>query len=480
MLTDRRKLLVTALQVGDLVMMLVAFAVAMIVSGWASSGPDRLREFFSVRVSVGNVLGLAAFSLVWHLVFRTLGLYRSRRIGSLLREWVDIFKATLLGFLALPALALMLDLSAIDRSFLLAFWVAVLLATWVERTLLRALLGEVRRKGRNLRNVVIVGCGARGAAVGRHLRQRADLGYLLLGFIDDLEAPRSPAHAGSEKLLGSLEEAERVLAAERIDEIFITLPIKTYYQRIAEIITAAEDLGISVRMPADFFNLEVSRAEVDYLDNLPIMTMTSPSPSAGALLLKRAVDVVVAAVALAALAPLLAVVALAIRWDSAGPVFFTQDRIGLGRRRFRMIKFRTMAVDAEARLHEVAHLNECRGAAFKIEVDPRVTRVGRWLRRLSIDELPQLWNVLVGDMSLVGPRPLPDRDVRRFDQRWLNRRFSVKPGLTCIWQANGRHNIDFDEWMELDLQYVDQWSLGLDFEIMLRTVPAVLRGTGAS
>jgi exopolysaccharide biosynthesis polyprenyl glycosylphosphotransferase len=479
-MTGRRKLLVTILQIGDVLVMLFAFALAMAASGWTSEGIDRLRSFFAVRVSVGNVLGLVGFALFWHLVFRSLGLYRSRRIGSLIREWIDIFKGALLGSLTLSALALVIDVDAIDRSFLLTFFVVVVVGTCLERALMRALLEEVRRKGRNLRNVVIVGCGARGAAVGRQLRQRADLGYLLLGYIDDLEAPDSPSHGGSEKLLGSLEHAEEILAAGEIDEIFVTLPIKTYYQRIAEIISAAEDLGICVRMPADFFNLEVSRAEVDDLDGLPIMTMTSPAPSAGPLLLKRGLDVTVAGVALAVLSPLLALAALAIRMDSAGPVFFTQSRIGQGRRRFRMVKFRTMVVDAEARLKEVAHLNECRGAAFKIENDPRITRVGRWLRRLSIDELPQLCNVLVGEMSLVGPRPLPDRDVQGFDQRWLNRRFSVRPGLTCIWQANGRHNIDFDEWMELDLQYINQWSLGLDFEIMLKTVPAVLRGTGAS
>jgi exopolysaccharide biosynthesis polyprenyl glycosylphosphotransferase len=345
---------------------------------------------------------------------------------------------------------------------------------------MRGLLGEVRRRGRNLRNVVIVGCGDRGAAVGRELRKRADLGYLLLGYVDDLDAPQSPCHDGREKLLGSLQDTERILATSKVDEVFVTLPIKTYYERIAEIVAAAEDLGINVRMSADFFNLEVARAEVDYLENLPIMTLTSPAPTVGALMIKRMVDFSLALLLLVGLAPLFAAVALAIRLDSPGPVFFAQERVGRGRRRFRIFKFRTMVVDAEARLVQVSGLNECDGAAFKIRNDPRVTRVGRWLRRLSIDELPQLWNVVTGQMSLVGPRPLPDRDVDGFDRRWLNRRFNVKPGLTCIWQANGRHNIAFDEWMELDVQYVDQWSLGLDFEIMMKTVPAVLRGTGAS
>ena len=152
----------------------------------------------------------------------------------------------------------------------------------------------------------------------------------------------------------------------------------------------------------------------------------------------------------------------------------------MGRKKFRLFKFRTMALDAEARLQEVEEHNEVRGAAFKMKNDPRVTRAGHILRRLSLDELPQLLNVLKGDMSLVGPRPLPLRDVERFSARWQMRRFSVKPGLTCLWQANGRHQIGFDHWMELDLQYIDHWSLKLDFEIIMKTIPTVLRGTGAS
>jgi lipopolysaccharide/colanic/teichoic acid biosynthesis glycosyltransferase len=161
-------------------------------------------------------------------------------------------------------------------------------------------------------------------------------------------------------------------------------------------------------------------------------------------------------------------------------VFFRQDRVGLKRKIFKMHKFRTMRVDAEESIKELEDQNEVNGAAFKMTSDPRVTRIGRTLRRLSLDELPQLIDVLAGNMSLVGPRPLPIRDVERFDKSWQKRRFSLKPGLTCLWQVNGRHDIDFEHWMELDLQYVDNWSLSMDFDILMKTVPAVLRGTGAS
>jgi lipopolysaccharide/colanic/teichoic acid biosynthesis glycosyltransferase len=178
--------------------------------------------------------------------------------------------------------------------------------------------------------------------------------------------------------------------------------------------------------------------------------------------------------------PLLLLVALGIKLDSPGPVFFIQERMGYNKRRFRMIKFRTMSADAEARMKELEHLNETDGPAFKIRHDPRMTRIGRLLRKLSIDELPQLINVLLGDMSLVGPRPLPMRDVHGLEVAWQKRRFSVKPGLTCLWQVSGRSNLSFEQWMQLDLEYIDRWSLALDCKILLKTIPAILSAEGAA
>ena len=393
--------------------------------------------------------------------------------------WWDVLKATVMGTLLLPAMGMVLDLEAIDRTFVLTFFTTVFLSTALARSWIRFALGEARRQGRNLRNLVIIGCGPRGARVGNDIRQRPDLGYQLLGYVDDMPAPDNP-RGGREKLLGRLDEVEELLTSLQIDEVLIALPLKSHYGRIEQIIDVCEDLGITIRMPADFFHLEVASSEVDYLDGSPIMTLRTPTPSLSGLMLKRSLDIACALVGLILLSPLLLFVAIAIRLDSKGPIFFAQERIGFGRRPFKMFKFRTMVTNAEELLASLEEQNEVSGAAFKMRDDPRITKVGRLLRKFSIDELPQLWNVLVGQMSVVGPRPLPLRDVQAFDRRWQNRRFSVKPGLTCLWQANGRHNIGFDEWMELDLQYIDQWSLGLDFEIILKTVPAVLRGTGAS
>ena len=195
---------------------------------------------------------------------------------------------------------------------------------------------------------------------------------------------------------------------------------------------------------------------------------------------KRVFDLVSAAILLFLLAPLLVVAAIVVKLDSEGPILFVQERVGLNKRRFRMLKFRTMGRDAEASQEELEHLNEKTGPIFKIRKDPRITRAGRWLRKTSVDELPQLVNVLLGDMSIVGPRPLSVRDAVRMELAWQKRRFSVKPGITCLWQVSGRSNLSFEQWMQLDLDYIDRWSLGLDASILLRTIPAIVLARGAS
>jgi exopolysaccharide biosynthesis polyprenyl glycosylphosphotransferase len=459
--------------------MAVAFGTAFVVSGQYTQ-PHSFNEFLAVRVKLVNFVFAGGFALFWHFLLRAFGLYRSRRIGLLATEWWDITKAVSVGTLILSGLALVLDLYAVNRVFLVSFFVFALVGTIVERTLLRSFLKEVRGKGRNLRNLVIVGCGPRGAEFGREVRRRPELGYLLLGYIDEISPPENPLHGGPEKLLGKPDQAREIFRNLEIDEVVISLPIKSYYETISEMVKVCEELGLIVRVPADFFESRLVNAYVDEMDETPVLTLRAYPAPGGLVAVKRLIDAAGASIALTLLSPLFALIALAIKLDSRGPVFFVQQRIGLRRQKFPMVKFRTMAIDAEKRQQDLEDQNEAKGAVFKIKKDPRVTRVGRVLRKLSLDELPQFWNVFVGDMSLVGPRPLPIRDVERFDSEWQKRRFSVRPGLTCLWQVNGRHQIEFENWMELDLQYIDNWSLSLDFDIMLRTLPAMLRGTGAS
>jgi exopolysaccharide biosynthesis polyprenyl glycosylphosphotransferase len=276
-----------------------------------------------------------------------------------------------------------------------------------------------------------------------------------------------------------VEELNSVIADQAVDEVLVALPIDKYGSLVETIVRQCEVQGVIVRVQTGMTNLHVGKAYVDELQGVPVMTIQSGPLDSWQLVAKRVIDLLGSATLLFALGPFLIVVAILIRFDSPGPVFFTQERVGLNKRRFRILKFRTMTNGSDQQQGSLEHLNEAEGPVFKIRNDPRVTPLGRFLRRFSIDELPQLINVLKGDMSLVGPRPLPIRDVNRIDHQWHKRRFSIKPGITCLWQVNGRSNIGFNDWVRMDLDYIDKWSLALDLLILMKTIPAVFRGPGA-
>jgi exopolysaccharide biosynthesis polyprenyl glycosylphosphotransferase len=270
-----------------------------------------------------------------------------------------------------------------------------------------------------------------------------------------------------------------ILVRTVVDEVFLALPMRSFYSEMQSLLRQCEEQGITVVVPGDLFDAHTAKSRVLLLDDMPTIRMHSVPESSWRLVMKRMIDIVVSATLLLLLAPVLLGVALAIKISMPGPVLFKQTRVGLNKRHFTLYKYRTMVVDAEKRLKELEARNEAGGPVFKMKDDPRVTRLGRFLRRTSIDELPQLYNVLIGDMSLVGPRPLPLRDVDGFQEHWHRRRFSVPPGITCLWQLSGRSNITFNQWMELDRQYIDNWSLVLDLKILLRTVFVVLKREGA-
>jgi len=276
-----------------------------------------------------------------------------------------------------------------------------------------------------------------------------------------------------------VEQLNSVIANHAIDEVLVALPMDKYGSLVETIVHECEEQGIIVRVRTGMSRLQIARSSMDELEGVPVMTFQSGPPDSWQLIMKRGIDILGSVALLVALAPLFALVMLLIRLESQGSIFFAQERIGLNKRRFRMLKFRTMVDGADRLQHMLEDLNEADGPVFKIKKDPRITRVGKFLRRFSIDEFPQLINVLLGDMSLVGPRPLPVRDVERIDIRWQKRRFSIKPGLTCLWQVSGRSDIGFNEWVRLDLDYIDRWSLGLDLLILLKTIPAVFKGPGA-
>jgi exopolysaccharide biosynthesis polyprenyl glycosylphosphotransferase len=388
------------------------------------------------------------------------------------QEVRDIGAAVLIAVLPLLPLRRLLDLQALSAGGVELFGLVVFVGLVVERAGLRLIAAALRRTGRNLRNVVVIGTHDDNADLQGLLAHRTGLGYSVVASFDT-----TAAVGEADRVMAELEAQ---LKNEPVDEVFVVASPMGADELVSRVVSACEQEGVTVRLFSRLPELAWAWASVDTLLGQPVITVSSTRPETAmwALMAKRVIDVVGAAVALVVLAPVFAVVALAVRFDSAGPVVFAQDRIGRNRRRFRVFKFRTMVAGADAMQASVEHLNEAEGPVFKIENDPRVTRVGRVLRRTSLDELPQLWNVLRGDMSLVGPRPLPVRDFERIETRWHRRRFSVKPGLTCLWQVQSREP-KFDEWIAMDMEYIDNWSLALDLKILAKTIPAVLSRHGA-
>jgi exopolysaccharide biosynthesis polyprenyl glycosylphosphotransferase len=317
---------------------------------------------------------------------------------------------------------------------------------------------------------VVNGNGSDGA-VAQHLgRDRPEPRALSGGIAPGALTTRVP-------LLGTVDDLPRLLEEQVIDEVIFCVPASEL-EKVSPAIAETELQGINSRLVADFVDLKIARTEVGYFNGVPMLTFATLPQRASDLLIKRILDVVLASVALVIASPLMVVTAVAIKLDSKGPVFFTQERVGQNGRRFSLYKFRTMesgSGDVPAHLRE---RNEMNGPVFKLRRDPRITGVGRVLRRWSVDELPQLWNVLRGDMSLVGPRPQLPNEVAEYE-RWQRRRLSMKPGVTGLWQASGRNEIDFEEWIRLDLQYIDNWSVKEDLRILARTLPAVISGRGA-
>jgi len=276
--------------------------------------------------------------------------------------------------------------------------------------------------------------------------------------------------------LGGLDLLDALLKENPVSVVYCSLPVKSMYEPIQQVIAVCEQFGVEVRHSSHLFHTNIAQLDRKPGKNYSILRMVRDDSTR---YVKRAVDIIGATTLLLLSLPVLIAAGIAVKITSRGPVFFSQDRYGHHRRRFRMFKLRTMVVNAEILQAQLEHQNELGGPVFKIRQDPRVTKVGAFLRKTSIDELPQLWNVLTGDMSLVGPRPLAVRDVLKIEDSAQLRRFSVLPGITCIWQMSGRNNTDFANWIRQDLEYIDKWSLLLDFKILIGTVPAVLWGKGA-
>jgi exopolysaccharide biosynthesis polyprenyl glycosylphosphotransferase len=409
------------------------------------------------------------------------GIYRSRRLSRPSAELRDLGVAALLNMLMSATLAEIVRAPRTIWLTLPLYWVWWVAAISLSRVLVRTTLSYMRSRGRNRRHLLIIGTNPRAVEFARGVQAAPSRGYELVGFVDDAWPGLDAFEAQGFQRVTTYEGLSEYLRYAVVDEVAIFLPMASYYGHCAQIAALCEQHGIIMRLNADIFGLKLSRWHSDRFEGRSYVTAYPTGGSGWRLGVKRLVDLAGAALLLALTSPLLLAAAIAIKLSSPGPVLFLQERIGLNKRVFRIYKFRTMVVGAEKLIQDLESQNEMTGPVFKIRNDPRVTVVGRLLRRSSIDELPQFFNVLKGDMSLVGPRPLAVRDYRGFSREdWQRRRFSVKPGMTCLWQISGRNRLSFDRWMLLDLQYMDEWSLWLDLKILAKTVPAVMKGEGAA
>lgn len=446
------------------------FEVASVLrfgSGW--------REVWGT-LGVPVVVGMASWAILWVTALWFLGLYRLRARWSLQADLLSVLRAA--GILAVAVFVVLfaVHLPEVSRLFLVVLFAVQVVAGVASRLLLRLVLARARQQGLNTRYMLVVGTSPMAEAFADMIESHRVLGLRVIGHLRgdaaaDEPLPRRP-------ILGRLDAIESVLHGQVVDEVAICLGLADW-PLVAAITRICEEEGKVVRVPADGAAPggvpHLDGAHVEHYGGLTIQSLVYGPDRLVSLLAKRAIDLVGGLFLMVVASPLLVGIALAIRITDGPPLLFRQPRVGLHGRVFHVLKFRTMVPDAEDRLHGLRERNEISGHAFKLTDDPRISRIGRLLRRTSLDELPQLWNVVRGEMSLVGPRPPLPSEVASYDV-WHRRRLSMKPGMTGLWQITDRRNPDFDRWVAIDLDYIDRWSLWLDVKILVRTLPAMLQG----
>ena len=463
MLKERANVINNFLIVADILIALISINLALYF--WLGS--------ISLVNDKDYMILILLIVIFWFLLAKGLGIsiiFRSRPYSAVL---FNCFGLVSFGTILLAISIFLLNLFHLGIKLLLLFAVLDLVLTFFYKVLVYSYLKKARKKGLNTLNLLVIGDhNAKGFL--RQILMHQEWGYRVVALIgpDSLQSEFGDYFP----FLSQDTDVEQLLRDKTIDEV-ILIKENAGQNEVEKMVEICSEVGVIFRMYSPFFNMLANKTHLQYFGTLPMLTISSTSINYLELKAKRVMDSVFSFLALLFLSPVFLIIALAIKLDSKGPVLFSQKRVGLRGRRFMVYKFRTMVTNAEELKSELVELNEVDGPVFKIANDPRITRVGRFLRKTSLDELPQFFNVFVGDMSIVGPRPpLPD-EVRKYE-RWQLRRLSMKPGITCIWQVSGRNSVPFDEWMRMDMQYIDNWSLKLDFIIFLKTIRTVIRGDG--
>lgn len=424
------------------------------------------------------VIIMAASAVLWVMIFNFQGAYSYQRFTSFATETKIILKTVLWGSLLLIGLFFLLRPGYVPRTWVALFIVVNLGLLTLEKFLLFSTAKIMRRRGQNRKTVLVVGIGNQARRFVDTIQKHFHWGLDIVGFLDGARENVGREVLGK-KILGTFDDMPRVLQMHPVDEVIITLSTRRLGE-VQEVLETCEREGVQLRIISDFLGKIAKGFRAEMIYGLPIISISYIPERQASLMAKRGMDIVISFTALTLLAPLFLIIAAAIKLSSPGPLFYEWNVVGCNKRPFKSWKFRTMVVGADRLKARLAPLNEMKGPVFKITNDPRVTPVGRILRKFSLDELPQLWSVLKGDMSLVGPRPAGPHELARYES-WQRRKLSTKPGITCLWQVNGRNTINnFDDWAKMDLAYIDNWSLWLDCKILLKTIPAVITGKGAS
>ncbi len=433
--------------------------------------------FNSLYIIHRYVWMLPIFVFIWIFLLYMFEVYTSFRTKPLNEVLISILKASVFGFFAFGSLTYIFKFEGISRVFIILIFLIASVIIGIEKICLICFFRCIRKRGFNYRHILVIGTGKRAQKLIHNILDHKEMGFALVGLVDEDVAKVGQLVNGC-KVIGTFNDLPDIIKNNVIDDVMFVVP-RSWLVKIEEIMRFCESQGLRIHVAVDFFDLKLAKAKQTDFRGLPLLTFESTPGKIWDLMVKRFFDILVSGISLLILSPLFVIIAILIKITSRGPVLFRQSRCSLNGRQFKLYKFRTMVTDAEDRLNEIMHHNEMDGPVFKMTNDPRLTTVGRVLRKISADELPQLWNVFKGDMSLIGPRPPIPAEVEKYDH-WQRRRLSMKPGLSCLWQVNGRNKIvDFNEWMKLDLEYIDNWSLWLDCKILFKTIPIVLFGIGA-
>jgi exopolysaccharide biosynthesis polyprenyl glycosylphosphotransferase len=485
MVKEKEAFIANIMKLGDAVVIIFSFVLSYFVDNFIRT----IYDFHEMAYAIAPTFeGLYFFSSknwpltlaivpIWLTLLSMLGAYRDFRTRHFRKDFMIIIKAGFLSIIVLSSIFFILQMKFTSRLYVFIFTLTTWLCLIGEKRIISWLLDRMHEQGFNHVNLLIVGTGRRAQEFIRVVKAHSNWGLRVVGLIDDEHGMYGKEIEGF-RVLGRIQDIPFILHRKVIDRVIFVVP-RLWLHRLDDVILACEREGIATSISMDLYDLRIAKMRQTNFNGFPLLEFETFYAKEWQLFLKRAMDILLSLFFIILTSPVYLIAALGIKLTSRGPVFFSQVRCGVNGRKFTLYKFRSMIVGAEMKKKMLDKMNEMDGPVFKIRHDPRITKVGRIIRKFSIDELPQFINVLKGDMSIVGPRPPLPIEVEMYEL-WQRRRLSLKPGITCKWQVSGRNNVNFERWMEMDLEYIDSWSLWLDIKILFKTFLVVLTGYGAS